>query len=321
MATPAPGQQISFLDIKTEFGGTSINNYFGSYFAGSGYVPLNTLNGNGGYIPQLPPSLVPPQLSFNDFHGAAQVPNPLTINVLVVGGGGGGGQRWGPDYGNCNGGAGAGGMRIESLAVTKGQTFTFSIGAGGGNGNGGDTTVARNGSEIYRAYGGGRGGGCDDQSGSGGGSGGGGAMNGGAGGPGYQPSYGGYGNPGSPNTGAAGGGGGAGAAASGTSKGAGRTWPGDGGVYANGGNSSGGNGGIGYPGAYSGGALYGNGGGGSNNPNGGGPTPTVGYQGIVIFGYTWPIQLLSGGTVSSSGSGYSKIWLHKITSSPQSITY
>ena len=307
---------ISLLDLYTEYGGTSTNVGINKYYAGGSLVPAGTINGSNQALPTSGP------VSLSDFYGSKQKPTSLAVQVLIVGGGGGGGPRWGDDYGNANGGAGAGGYIEASFNLPSGS-YSFTIGGGGGDGNGGDTVAFG-----YRAYGGGRGGGCDDQSGSGGGSGGGGAMNGGGGGGSSQPkptsgNYGNqpaYGNSGSPNQGGAGGGGGAGGSASSTSKGPGKTWI-NGVGYAYGGNSSAANGGYGYPGASSGGSGYGNGGGGANQ-NGRGPRiPTYGYQGIVIISYLWPTQLISGGdSITSSGTGYSKRWYHQITSSSTTIS-
>jgi hypothetical protein len=148
-------------------------------------------------------------------------------------------------------------------------------------------------------------------------------MNGGGGGAATQPSvtsgsYGngtGYGNNGSGNSGGGGAGGGAGGAASGTGGGAGRSWI-NSVTYAAGGNSSGRNGGYGYDATF-----YGNGAGGSPQQGKGPVRATGGYQGIVIISYQWNLQLLTGGTVSSSGSGINTTWYHTITSSAQAVTF
>jgi hypothetical protein len=312
MAIVSSGQ-ISLLSLQNEFGGSNpigIN----EYYAAAGLVPPGTINGSGANIP------TSGQISLSTFYGAQQTPVTLAVRVLLVAGGGGGGPRSGDDYGNPNGGAGAGGYVDASFNLPKG-TYSFNIGGGGGNGNGGNTTGFG-----YTAYGGGRGGGADDQSGSAGGSGGGGAANGGGGGGATQPSvtsgtYGngtGYGNSGTSNGqggGAGGAGGGAGGAASGSAGGPGRSWI-NGTTYAAGGNSSGRNGGYGYDATF-----YGNGAGGSPQQGRGPVRATSGYQGIVIISYQWNLQLATGGSVTSSGSGISTTWYHTITSGSQTFTF
>jgi hypothetical protein len=302
---------ISLLSLQNEFGGSNpigIN----EYYAGAGLVPTGTINGSGVAIP------TSGQISLTTFYGSQQIPTSLPVRVLIVGGGGGGGARSGDDYGNPGGGAGAAGYVDASFNLPKG-TYSFTIGSGGNNGNGSDTVAFG-----YRAYGGGRGGGADDQSGSAGGCGGGGAANGGGGGGSTQPqptggTYGNqtaYGNSGASNGGAGGGGGGAGGAGSTNGYGgAGRTWI-DGVYYAPGGNGTGIAGGYGVNASY-----YGGGGGGGPTQGHGPVTGTYGYQGIVIISYQWPFQLISGGSVSTSGSGYSKYWFHAITSGSQTITF
>ena len=309
MAVVSSGQ-ISLLSLQNEFGGANPIS-ISEYYAAAGLVPPGTINGSGAALP------TSGQVSLSTFYGSQQTPVTLAVRALIVGGGGGGGPRSGDDYGNANGGAGAGGYVDASFNLPKG-TYSFSIGGGGGNGNGGDTVAFG-----YRAYGGGRGGGADDQSGSAGGSGGGGAMNGGGGGAATQPSttsgsYGngtGYGNNGSGNSGGGGAGGGAGGAASGSGGGAGRSWI-NSVTYAAGGNSSGRNGGYGYDATF-----YGNGAGGSPQQGKGPVRATGGYQGIVIISYQWNLQLLTGGAVSSSGSGINTTWYHTITSSAQTVTF
>ena len=301
---------INLSALQNEFGGSNPIS-ISEYYAGAGLVPSGTINGAGTAIP------TSGQINLTKFYGAQRIPTSLPVRALIIGGGGGGGPRWGGDYGNANGGAGGGGYIDASFNLPKG-TYSFTIGGGGGNGNGGDTVAFG-----YTAYGGGRGGGADDQSGSGGGSGGGGAANGGGGGGSTQPkptggNYGNqtaYGTNGTGNGSAGGAGGGAGSAASGSTGGSGRTWI-NGTTYAKGGSSSSQAGGNGIDASF-----YGDGAGGSPQ-NGHGPQrSTSGYQGIIIVAYQWPFQLLSGGSVSSSGTGYSKYWYHQITSGSQQLTF
>jgi hypothetical protein len=308
MAIVSSGQ-ISLLDIQTEFGGSPAIN-INKFYAGGTLVPAGTLNVNNAAIPSSG------QIAFSDFYGSRQKPASFPVSVLVVGGGGGGGPRWGNDYGNTNAGAGGGGMVAASFNLPKG-TYSFTVGGGGYNGNGADTVAFG-----YTAYGGGRGGGCDDQPGSGGGCGGGGAQNGGSGAGSTQPKptsgdYGSmpaYGNSG---TGGGGAGGGTGGNASGGSGGSGRSWI-NGTTYAKGGNSSAANGGYSVDATF-----YGDGGGGGNQGTNHGPQRgSYGYQGIVIISYQWPTQIMSGGSVSNDGgTGYSKRWYHSITSSAQQLVY
>jgi hypothetical protein len=304
---------VSLLDLQTEFGG-AVPISMDEYYAGGTYVPAGTVNGLNAAIP------TSGTIGLQNFYGSQKIPVTLPVRALIVGGGGGGGPRWSNDYGNPNGGAGAGGFIDATFNLPTG-THTIIIGGGGGDGNGGDTVAFG-----FRAYGGGRGGGADDQSGSGGGSGGGGARNGGGAGGSYQPnptygSYGtgapAYGNNGSSADGSgAGAGGGAGSAASSGRGGQGKSWI-NSNTYAAGGNSSNYNGGPGYDASY-----YGNGAGGSPQNGYGNRRATSGYQGIVIVSYVWPTQLISGGNnITSSGTGYSRTWFHTITSSGTTITF
>jgi hypothetical protein len=254
------------------------------------------------------------------------VPNPLPVNVLILGGGGGGHARQGSDNNAENGGGGAGGLIDANFNLPRGS-YSFTIGSGGVGGNGGSTVAFG-----YTAIGGGLGGGSDDMAGGDGGSGGGSSGHRGSGGPrggystqskptsgnfGSQPAYGNDGG-----GGGIGGGGGAGGPNSGYNGGPGLTWT-DGVTYAGGGGGSysgtGGSGGGGNgPGQNA--TNYGSGGGGGSSKNGGLDT-TSGYQGIVIISYVWSAQALTGGTVTSSGSGASKRWFHAITDSSQTITF
>lgn len=305
---------ISLNDLQNEFGGSNpigIN----EYYAGAGLVPAGTINGSGNAIPSSG------QISLTTFYGSQQIPTSIAVSVLIVGGGGSGRQRQGGDNNAENGAGGGGGYVDASFNLPRG-TYGFSIGGGGYGGNGGNTVAFG-----YTANGGGSGGGSDNGAGTDGGSGGGAAERTGAYGSSNQPkpTGGNYGNmPAYGNNGSGGphgGGGGAGSGASGGYGGSGKQWI-NGTYYAAGGGSS-----FGYPGGTGGGggaqqngSNYGSAGGGSwGNP--GPQQPTYGYQGIVIVSYQWNFQVMSGGSVSSSGSGMSTRWYHAITSSSQTLTF
>ena len=306
---------ISLQSLQNEFGGSNpigIN----EYYAAAGLVPSGTINGSGSAIP------TSGQVSLSTFYGSQQVPTSIAVRVLIVGGGGSGLQRNGGDNNAENGAGGGGGYVDASFNLPKG-TYGFTIGGGGYGGNGGGTVAFG-----YTANGGGYGGGSDSGPGGDGGSGGGAAERTGSYGSSNQPkpTSGNYGNmPAYGNNGSGGphgGGGGAGAAANGGYGGAGKQWI-NGSYYgAGGGSSYGYSGGTGGGGSGPGGAgsYYGAAGGGSyGNP--GPQAPTYGYQGIVIVSYQWNFQVMSGGSVSSSGSGMSTTWYHAITSSAQQLIF
>lgn len=268
----------------------------------------------------------------------ASVAQNYDITYLVVAGGGGGGGRY------YSGGGGAGGYRAATVTISTGNILTVTIGAGGAGGSG-DNVRGSNGvnssvtsssasfSTITAAGGGGGGSYNSNGTGFSGGSGGGNS--------GYFTSAGtagqaipaGQGNAGGiGGTYGGGGGGGAGAAGSnGTSTvggngGAGLNWQSLGTFYAGGG-GGGAYGGAGGSGGSGGG---GNGGSGSVNPTagttnrggGGGASSAyisianaelgaAGGSGIVIISYTSPVQIGSGGTVTSAGG----VFYHTFTSS------
>ena len=297
---------LTMTQIQNEFGGSNPIS-LSEYWAGSGLVPSGT--------PGIPG---PGQISMSQFFGASNYPIPLPVRVLIIGGGGGGGQRYGWDNASQNGGGGAGGWIDASFNLYKGS-YGIGIGGGGGSrGSGGDTTAFG-----YTAYGGGYGGSSDAGSGGSGGSGGG-ASPGGSGG----SSIGGQGNSGYY------GGGGAGGAGDVWNGGPGATWI-NGGQYAAGGGANIGVGGAGgggggyytdayYTTEYDGygvphsvyhpavfvnpynggnpGTNYGCGGQGGSDHNSGYSLGGSGYSGLVIVSYTWSFQLISGGSVSNSGS-------------------
>mgnify|MGYP001215656947 CR=1 FL=1 len=93
---------------------------------------------------------------------------PQTIDWLVVGGGGGGGTD--SPQGRNAGGGGGGGVGLWWNAPAAVGTYPISVGAGGqGGSDGGDAVVTDiPGSELIRAYGGGKGANGTGQSGSGG---------------------------------------------------------------------------------------------------------------------------------------------------------
>jgi hypothetical protein len=258
-----------------------------------------------------------------------------SVNYLIVAAGGGGGAASG-------GGGGAGGLLTGSSSLAIGSAYTITIGSGGAGGTAaGNGAVGNNSSIVFlaTALGGGYGqgsvgvsGGTGGPGGSGGGGfgGGGGSGTGGAGtsGQGF--------NGGNGATQVAGGGGGASAvggnAVTSTSAGAGgagvaSSLSGSSVTYAGGGGGGALNGTAGAGGAGGGGAGGGTagvagtanrGGGGGGGGNTGGTAPFdggSGGSGVVIISYTNTTQRGTGGTVTSSGSGASTVWVHTFTSS------
>ena len=135
------------------------------------------------------------------------LPQPYTIDFLVVAGGGGA----------AYGGGGAGGLSQGSTVISSGQSFTVTVGAGGAsNANGAASSILT----VSTAVGGGRGGQTSAGSGASGGSGGGAGFDfgnatiGGGAGTAGQGNSGGNGAAGSGDS-SSGGGGGAGAAGTG----------------------------------------------------------------------------------------------------------
>jgi hypothetical protein len=303
--TIASSGNISLLALQNEFGGSNPIS-ISEYYAGGSYVYAGTKNASGAAIPSSG------QISLDKFYGSRGVPNPLPVQVLIVGGGGGAQRRQGQDNANRNGGGGGGGMIVASFNLPK-NSYSITVGKGGASGGQGGDTVAFG----YTAYGGGYGGGSDTGAGSSGGSGGG-SGGGGAGGAtqpssnsgsfGAQPGYGGGGS---------GGGGGAGGGSGGNDGGPGRSWI-DGNDYAGGGSSS-----RGSPTTASGGSVntdgqYYGGGGGANSNGGGTPwAATSGYQGVVIVSYVFDFAVASGGTVSNVGTR----WYHTITNTDAATTF
>ena len=189
-----------------------------------------------------------------------EVPQPYSVDFLVVAGGGGGAS--------LGGGGGAGGYRTSNQSVLVGTVITVTVGEGGAGSTGSYTTPAGFGSSGFNSSisgsglttitsAGGGGGGRHTQSGLTGGSGGGGGSNTTTGGIGNTPSTspsqgnnGGNGVASGPNYGS-GGGGGAGA------------------VGATGTGSSGGNGGAGTASSITGSSVTRAGGGGGGTNTGG----------------------------------------------------
>jgi len=211
--------------------------------------------------------------------GTFTVPAGVTsIAVVVVGGGGGGGGS--EDSDETGGGGGGGALAyVNNLSVTAGESLTVTVGSGGNGGNGdsggssgGFSRLARGGTTLAQANGGGGG----QHRGSGGS---GGTVSTGTGGSGGQ------GGQGSNRNGSnSGGGGGAGGYSGAGGRGCDQDGSpsgasGSGGAGGGGGRNDGG-GGVGILGQGSSGS-----GGGTSNPGGGGSTAG------------------SGGTNGSSGSG------------------
>ena len=258
-----------------------------------------------------------------------------SVNYLIVAGGGGGGAASG-------GGGGAGGLLTATSSLAIGTAYAITIGSGGAGGTAAGNGTAGNNSAIgtlATALGGGYGQGSvgvSGGSGGPGGSGGGGFGGGGGSGTGGAGTSGQGFNGGNGATQVAGGGGGASAvggnANASVSAGAGgagvaSSLSGSSVTYAGGGGGGALNGTAGAGGAGGGGAGGGTagvagtanrGGGGGGGGNSGGTAPFdggSGGSGVVIISYTNTTQRGTGGTVTSSGSGASTVWVHTFTSS------
>jgi hypothetical protein len=276
------------------------------------------------------------------YSGAALSWNPIysppayAINYLIVAGGGGGGSY---------GGGGAGGLRSGTLTVSWRQIYTVAVGAGGGSsttydvsgGNGGNSAISRAESSIdLVSIGGGGGGPAIGAAPASGGSGGGGDYTANTPGTGTagQGNNGGRGANSPPNY-WGGGGGGAGAvgangvlALSGTGGvGLSSSITGTATFYAGGGGGAvyvstqargpGGSGGGGNGGSWAGstGSSPSLGTAGSANTGGGGGGRYVGGSGVVIVSYQNPVQVGTGGTVSSYTESGTTFWVHTFTTS------
>jgi len=275
--------------------------------------------------------------------------------LLVAGGGSGGGAGYAQSRG---GGGGAGGLITGNVTAVHGAVYCIVVGGGAtagspglaGNGLAGSNSFITSSGTATTANAIGGGGGQSYQgSGSNGGSGGGGAT-------GLTPSYstykcgttgqgnrGGYGNC-YVNNSCTGGGGGGGATAVGANAlspnptgaggagGAGYLFPATGLYYAGGGGGGGGkiqgNGGVGGGANGAFGCASGNnatqytGGGGGGGGVTGGPGAAThggsGGSGVVILTYSSPVQIGTGGTVTSNTSApYAPVtlWIHTFTSS------
>lgn len=258
-----------------------------------------------------------------------------SVNYLIVAAGGGGGAASG-------GGGGAGGLLTAASYLAIGTAYTITIGSGGAGGtSAGNGAVGNNSSIVFlaTALGGGFGQGSvgvSGGSGGPGGSGGGGTGTGGGSGTGGSGTSGQGFNGGNGATQVSGGGGGASAvggnAVTSTSAGAGgagvaNSLSGSSVTYAGGGGGGALNGTAGAGGAGGGGAGGGTagvagtantGGGGGGGGNSGGTAPFdggSGGSGVVIISYTNTTQRGTGGTVTSSGSGASTVWVHTFNSS------
>ena len=162
MAVTSSGN-ISLLSLQNEFGGSNPIS-ISEYYAGGGYVPAGTKNSSNESIPSSG------QISLGKYYGSSNIPNPLSVQVLIVGGGGGGARRSGSDNSAQNGGGGAGGVVVASFNLPRGS-YPITIGKGGSATTGENTTAFG-----YTAYGGGYGGPSDYGAGGSGGSGGGAAW-------------------------------------------------------------------------------------------------------------------------------------------------
>jgi hypothetical protein len=296
MTIPTTGP-ISLASLQTEFGGSNPIS-MSEYYPGGAYVAAGSVGYPGGNKTVIPSS---GSLPLNYFKGAGKT---YYMDILVVGGGGGGG--------------GGGFSQITGQAFTTlGFSGSVAVGSGGVGGyldyggNGGDSyliwTSTQYTTQTINLVNGGQGGRYGYRDGSGGA---GGYPN-GAGGGGYA-SVG-----GSNGVGAGGGGGGIDDASPVGTGGNGAIWSVNGTYYSGGGggggdyggNSSGGvgGGGLGASGTSGTGGTNGLGGGGGGGGSFGGGTFSPGLaggSGVVIVRYQSPTQLLTGGTVTSSGGYY-----------------
>jgi hypothetical protein len=234
------------------------------------------------------------------------IPASFTINYYGIGGGG-------SSSNDTSGGASAGGAVVGQTTVTTGTTAAIAVGAAGAHGyqvQAGTTSISYGGSIIayatggfgnrgpYQGYGAG-----PVQTNVGQGVGGSLQLPGGYGGGWNNSSVGGNGASGvlSGLTYYAPGGGGSGADFGQTTNpggAGGGAWAGSGGTGPRSGHGTDG-------------AVYGAGGGGSGNYYGEAGT---GAPGVMVITYTSPIQRATGGTVTSSGSGFDTVWQHVFTS-------
>jgi hypothetical protein len=291
----------------------------------TGMIRMNSTTGN----PEWYDVTASAWLNFSQASGYA-------VNYLIVAAGGGGGS-------GSAGGGGAGGLLTGSSSLAIGSAYTITIGSGGAGGTAaGNGAVGNNSAIVFlaTALGGGFGQGSvgvSGGSGGPGGSGGGGFGGGGGSGTGGAGTSGQGFNGGNGATQASGGGGGAGAAAINASN----QLPSAGGVgvsnslsgsavfYAGGGGGgtlntagatggAGGNGGGGlggYTAAGAAGTVNTGGGGGGGGGSGASYAGGSGGSGVIIISYTNTTQRGTGGTVTSSGSGASTVWVHTFNSS------
>ena len=91
--------------------------------------------------------------------GTFTLPEPGLVEVLLVGGGGGGGKAYSREMARGGGGGGAGGVVHKTEMILNAGSYEVTVGSGGAVGeNGADSSAFG-----LVAYGGGRGGGWDDQ--------------------------------------------------------------------------------------------------------------------------------------------------------------
>jgi hypothetical protein len=158
MTAPSYPNQISALDIATEFSAPATNIGVDSFHTAhpAGYVPPNTYGYPQGYATVIP-STPGTQISYGNFHGARRlIPGnsgsltsgtsytvPAATNKISIfaigGGGGGGGGTWRngdwQGFWTGGGGGGAGGTGLgTNIPIAPGSTISYSIGGGGGAG-------------------------------------------------------------------------------------------------------------------------------------------------------------------------------------------
>jgi hypothetical protein len=326
-ASASAGDQIIFVDYARNWGTNAITIDQNSLNFQGYSSPNPVYNTNGQSVSIVYSGATQGWIPTVDDDVTDEVPQPYSVDFLVIAGGGGGG-------GSRAAGGGAGGYRTSTQTVSSGTTITVTVGNGGAGGtegaggsstrgtSGSDSSVSGTGLTTITSTGGGGGGTANgpapNENGLSGGSGGG-ATSPGTAGSGNTPSVapsqgnnGGTGGGGSPGYGAGAGGGagavggngtttqggagGAGTASSITGSSVTRAGGGGGGAYDNypggsatdgGGNGTGVTGGTGSAGA----ANTGGGGGGGNIQGG------AGGSGIVIL--SMPDASYSGTTTGS----------------------
>jgi hypothetical protein len=296
-------------EIVTEFGGAAPH-WLGEYYSGGAYVPGGT-TGVDGVISSAG------AINMHQFYGATAA---INIDWILVGGGGGGASGMYDRIGGGGGGGGGGGVAYGTWTGAASSFFGMAtIGAGAAAGvtagmfgnyvppgtAGSNTTIT---GALTATASGGEGGGSANQPS-------GGSLFGGAGGSPNGSARAGYAASGNSNGIGAGSGGGSVDDSWARSGGNGYRWPFNSVYYGGGGGGGGdnsGTGGLGGGGSSNGSGLVNTGGGGAGGQEGVGGG--AGGSGVAIFSYVSPTQLLSGGTVTTTGTGAATRWFHKITS-------